>query len=115
MFERGAVRCCVDSAGKSRGYHEAFLAKFGRDLAGEFLAHRRAVPRADNRHDRNAGKIEPAFDIEERRRRIDPCNRRRITLFADGNERCADPLGRFELGLRLGFAIEADVRSPAPP
>ena len=90
-------------------------AELGGDLAGEFLPDRRAVARADDGDDGNIGELEPAFGVEQRRRRIDLGERRRIARLADGNEACAEALGRRELGLGFGFGAEADVGASAAP
>ena len=59
------------------------------------------------------GEVEPAFDVEQRRRRVDLGERRRIARLADGDEACARALRRGELGLGFGLAAEADVVSAA--
>jgi hypothetical protein len=65
MLERGKMRRRVDAAGEPRSDDEPFKRKIGGDLAGEFLSDGGAVARADDGDDRNVGKIEPAFGVEE--------------------------------------------------
>ena len=76
-----------------RANDETFKAEIGRDLASEFLSDRRAVARADNGHRRKAGELEIAFDEEERRRRIDMRQCRRVARLADRDELGADAVG----------------------
>ena len=88
MVERGGVRRRVDAAGKSRGDDKSFKREAGGDLAGEFLSDGGAVAGADDGDDRNVGELQPAFDEEEGRRRIDLRERRRIARLADRDQAC---------------------------
>ena len=108
-LERGTMRRRVDAAGKARRHDEAFQPELGGARAGEFLADGRAVARADHRHDRARGKIEPALDVEQRRRGIDLGERRRIAVLADRDEARAEPLGALQLGFGLGLTTEMNV------
>ena len=71
MVERGRMRRRVDAAGEPGGDDESFKREIGGELAGEFLADRRAVAGADDGDDRPVGELQPALDVEEGRRRID--------------------------------------------
>ena len=82
------VRRRVDAAGESRGDDESFEREVGGELAGEFLSDGGAVARADDGDDRHVGELEPAFDEEQGRRRIDLRERRRIARLADGDQAC---------------------------
>ena len=64
------------------------------------------LARADRRHDRGHGKLEPALDVEQRRGRIDLRECRRIAVLANGDKRRPEPLGFSQLRLGLLFAIE---------
>ena len=115
MLERRHVRRRVDAASEPGGDDETFEAKLGGDLTGEFLPDGRAVARADNGDDRDVGELQPALDVEQRRRRIDLGKRRRIARLADGDQGGAEPVRRFEFGLGLGFRAEMDVAAAAAP
>ncbi len=75
----------------------------------QFLADGRAVARADQSNDGKRCEVEIAFDVEERRRRVDFSQCRSAAWLADGDEMGAERFGRFELALGLLRAIEADV------
>ena len=83
MVERRQMRRRVNAASQPRGDDETLECEIGRDLAREFLSDRRAVAGADDGDDRNVGKIELAFGIEEGWRRIDLRQRGRIARLTD--------------------------------
>ena len=128
VLERRLVRRRVDAAGQPGGDDEAGAADAGREHAGELLARGRGVARADDGDDRARQVAGVALDVEQRRRRIDGGQRRRIAGL-DGEEGLgADPVGGLELGLGLRLAgrcgspaarraatARAGRRAPAPP
>ena len=54
------------------------------------------------------GKLEPALDVEERRRRIDMGEGGGITLLAHGDEMSPGAVGSFKLGVSLALREDAD-------
>ena len=68
-----------------------------------------AVARTDNGDHGNVGELEPAFDVEQRRRRIDLGERRRIAGLADGDQIRAQAFGERELSLGFGLGAEANI------
>ena len=85
MIERRQMRRRIDAASQARGDDETLEPEIDRERAREFLSGRRAVAGADDGDDRNVGKIEPTFGIEEGWWRIDLSERRRITRLTDGD------------------------------
>ena len=67
-----------------------------------------SVAGADHGDDRSVGKIEPAFGIEERRRRIDMGERGRIALLTHDHETGPGAVGSFQLGLGLSLGENPD-------
>jgi hypothetical protein len=113
VLERGNMRRGVDAAGEPGGDDEALKREIGRNLAGEFLSDGGAVARTDDGDDRNVGELQPAFDVEEGRRRIDLGERRRIARLADGDQACPQAFGTLKLGLGFGLGAKADVGASA--
>jgi hypothetical protein len=72
-----------------------------------------SVAGADHGDGRSVGKIEPAFGIEERRRRIDMGERGRIALLTHDHETGPGAVGSFQLGLGLSLGeTRIEARPP---
>ncbi len=85
------MRGGVDAAGETGSNEKAFKPELGGKL-----------------HDRAVGKIEPAFGIEERRRRINMGERRWIALLSHDHEMGTGALGGLKLGLGLSLGENPD-------
>ena len=115
LFERRLVGRRVDAAGEPRGDDVAGAADAGGEHAGELLAGGRAVAGADDGDHRARQVGDVALDVEQRRRRLDGGQRRRVAGL-DGEEGArADPVGGLELGLGLRRRADADRLPPAAP
>ena len=113
MLQCGAMRCRIDATREPRGDDEALQPELACELAGEFLSDGGTVAGADDSDDGDVGEFEPAFEVEQRRGRIDFGERPRIARFAESDEACSQAFGTLKLGLCVGLGVKADVMGSA--
>ena len=106
--DRRLVRHAVDAARQARGDDEAGAADLVRELARQLGAGRRALSRPDDGDGRPQQEGDVALGVEQRRRRLERGQRRRVLRLADEHELGAAALRALELRLRLIARANAD-------
>ena len=111
--DRRLVRHAVDAARQAGGDDEAGAADLVRELACQLGAGRRALSRPDDGDGRPLQKRDVALGVEQRRRRFERGQGRRILRLADEHELGAGALRALELRFRLMLRADADGAAKA--
>ena len=111
--QRCFVGSAIDAARQPGNDREARFGQFAGKQSRQLHAGSRALPRADNRDGRALQKLEVAFDVDHRRRRIDLRQKRGIIVLDCEARDCADTLCGFELAFRVGLRADTDGASGA--